>query len=159
MLGLVAIEVALLLLALTCIVGAIAVTAEVWQSEERLRTLLSYLLFLRSRRRIALGLFTAMLLASLVGLLMATVTTLLGWDTDIADVAAALAIAVAAGCFFLLAFYVLRERTLSGDDRAVLRAGHYSMYAQFSNEDPMPTAGPEELPVVYPGAPRPPRSA
>jgi hypothetical protein len=149
---------ALLVLACALLVGAVAITGGIWRSEERLRSLLSYLLFLRSRRRLALAFFTGMILAAMVALLIGTVSAVLAWDPVSLDIAENTSIAVAAGCVFLLAFYALRERTLSEGDRAVLRAGHYSMYTQFGEEAMPSSAEVDDLPIAYPVVPRPPRA-
>ena len=131
--------VALLIGATALVAAALLATVRLWGSEDRLQRLLAYFMFLRRRRRRALVFFTLMIGAFFASAVVGLASEFLGLSADgVATLIGALLTVGSVGAFFLL-YLGFREATLTAEDRAVLRTGSYSLYAQLVGEgDPAP---------------------
>lgn len=151
--------VALLLGATALVAAALLATIRLWGSEDRLQRLLAYFVFLRRRRRRALMFFTLMIGAFFASSIAGLAAEFLGLSSDgVATLVGALLAVGSVSAFFLL-FLGFREATLTADDRAVLRTGSYSLYAQvvgdgepssLTNSAPVSPYVPPEISVAPP---------
>jgi hypothetical protein len=154
--GWAAVDAVTLLLSLAAIGITGLLVARLWRSEARLRLLLSYLLFLRSRRRRALVLFSTMVSTLFLAALVTSAVDLLQWPSSAGLAVSGALSAVAALSLLLFAYFGLREATLTADEREALRAGSFSMYTLMEEQLAVGGTGIEEAPAYGLAPPEPP---
>ncbi len=126
--SLLALDVVTLVVSLAFTVAAGLLTLPLWRREERLRDVLSILLFLRSRRRIALAGLLALIVAFAAASLLGTVDDLLGIPAAVSEASVDVLYLVGSLSLFLLAYLGLGERPITAEERQALRSGQYRVF-------------------------------
>jgi hypothetical protein len=136
------------------VVAAGYITLGLWRSEERLRTLLSYLLFLPARRPTALVLFTGMVGAYLLAALIVSMAAAMGNLGNAGGAVASVLFLAGSLCLFLLLYRLFRMQTLRPEEQEALRVGHYAMFTQMIGDDRATSDGDVPLHPLVPPGPR-----